>query len=114
MLTPPQVDAAVMPMSLENLLSERHWYTYPTSRPRSAVGAGCGGAVPLRWLAAAVTVVADSGQADADFVGFRGADGLVQSEGFLPVMPGLQRVVVGAGEAAVRTGGGPLSRGRCR
>jgi hypothetical protein len=40
-----------------------------------------------------------------DFVDFGGADGGVAGEGFLPVVPGLERVTVGltgAGEAAVR------------
>jgi hypothetical protein len=48
----------------------------------------------LRWLMV-IVAAANRGEAGADFVGFGGADGGVAGEGFLPVVPGLDRVVAG-------------------
>jgi hypothetical protein len=61
------------------------------------------GATFLRWL----IVIASPGEPGTDFAGFRGADDGVAGEGFLPVVPGLNRVaigVAGASESAVRAG----------
>jgi hypothetical protein len=54
---------------------------------------------------AIVVAVPGDGEAGADVAGFGGADRGVAGEGFLPVVPGLNRVAVGlagAGDAAVR------------